>query len=124
MIHENARSELEDSTRKDLAILGRRCSSTTTGTRASTTWWKKRGSTRLEGVSGEFCEVFVCVYRHVCLRENACFSRVTWPLRLAHKGQKRWRPKAIVVVTLASGLAATAYAKESSMEGSLWHGTP
>lgn len=89
MIHENARPELENSTRKDLAILGRRCSSTTAGTRASTTWWKKRVSIRLEGVSGEFCEVFVCVYRHVCLRENACFSRVTWPLRLAHKGQKR-----------------------------------
>lgn len=39
----------------------------------------------------------MCVPGHVCLRENACFSRVTWPLRLAHKGQKR--PEAIVRVS-------------------------
>ena len=67
---------------------------------------------------------FVCVPGHVCLRENACFSRVTWPLRLAHKGQKR--PEAIVRASRPHrDWLATAYAKESSsVEGSLWHGTP
>lgn len=45
-------------------------------------------------------------------------------LKAGSQGAEAWRPKAIVVVALASGLAATAYAKESSMEGSLWHGTP
>lgn len=61
---------------------------------------------------------FVCVHVHLCLRENACFSRVTWPLRLAHKGQKRGGH-------CCRGVSiATAYAKESPVEGSLWHGTP
>lgn len=46
---------------------------------------------------GRILRAFVCVPGHVCLRENACFSRVTWPLRLAHKGQKR--PEAIVRVS-------------------------
>ena len=62
----------------------------------------RRGSTRLEGVPGEFCQA-LCGYIHPArarawLRENAVFPRVSrGPLRPAHKGQKR-RPEAIVVV--------------------------
>lgn len=51
------------------------------------------------------------------------FPRVTWPLRLAHKGQRQRRP--LLSRSLPAVRAATAYAKRESLpEGSLWHGTP
>lgn len=116
MIHENARSELEDSTRKDLVYHNGHESvdhvveeASLDTTRRSLRRILRSLCVRLQArVSAWKCVFLAC---HVALKAGS-------------QGAEAWRPKAIVVVALASGLAATAYAKESSMEGSLWHGTP
>lgn len=101
-----------------------RCSSSTTSARARLRPRGGRSEPRhgLKESPANSASLCMRLPARVSAWKCVFLAPVTWLLRLAHKRQKRRHRWPLLLAS--SRLAAAAYAKESSVEGNLRHGSP